>query len=344
MLPVRTRRFYLLCAALLSALGLSALGAGTAVAGGPGGSAGGGCSGATCWAQISQYIHLSPPGSYNPSGPGNTGGGSVSLPPPACWMQPFGDGQYTWAWWQNYAKTGDPAVIAGFSSPTDYVTQMKNQQHLGPGQGEWWMPVGNPAVGNNADCVAKLPLMEWVLPGQAPGVVANIPPIDLARYAYSRMILPTPAFTLNPAGTTEVNLPTFITRLTGTGTRFVTATLGNESATVTAVAQPGTAGWIGVTAVPGGIGTGYSNCTLTGTHDGPGAMSAAKVGTPPDCGVLFQQPSTGPAHVQVQVTWQATYNGTLLGTTPPGERRERRQHRGAGDPERQRRLTGRRSP
>jgi hypothetical protein len=308
-LPVRIRRLSLLGVALLSGLGFTIFGAGTAVAGGPGGSGSGGCSGITCWTQIAQYIQLS--GSVNQTGPGNTGGDDASLPPPACWMQPFGDGQFTWNWWQNYARTGDVMVIPAYSQ---YVPEMQAKSKDGPGQGEWWTPVGNPLVNNNATCVAQLPLMEWVPPGQQPQEIAVIPPIDLARYAYAHMVLPTPTFSLNPQNKTEVNLPTFITNLGGTGQRQATAKLGNETSTVTAVAEPGTGQWISVSAEPSGIGTGYSNCTITGTHDSQAAMDAAKVGTPPDCGVLFQQPSTGTAHVQVQVTWQATWDNTLLGT------------------------------
>jgi enoyl reductase len=231
------------------------------------------------------------------TGPGDSGGFNANVPlppPPVCWEAPFNDGQATWTWYQQFAVSGDPAVLANLGQ---YVPQMKQHQNDGPGQGEWYMPNTN-LTSAGTTCAAGLPLMEWVAPGQQPAIIANVTPAQLAQLAYARFQVPAPGITLNPAAKSYVNLPTFVTvNAPNNGQLWVTATLGNVSATVAATPTG--------TNIQATGGTPYtSGCGPHGTTKTAQQMAGYGPGTTPDCGVVFQQP--GNFTIIVTQTWAPT--------------------------------------
>jgi enoyl reductase len=143
-------------------------------------------------------------------------------------------------------------------------------------------------------------------------VIANIPPHDLAEFALSMMTLPVPTFQLSPQAKSYVNLPTFLTGVTGIGERDVTAALPGESVTVTAT----TSSTNPITTLTTPNGTPYTNCGLNGTRESSAQINAAGAGAVPDCGVVYQQPSTQYAQgypLSVSVTWDVAWQETVGG-------------------------------
>ena len=129
--------------------------------------------------------------------------------------------------------------------------------------------------------------------------------------------MPTLKLKLSPAGKTYVNLPTFL--WTGNPALItVTATIpGYMSVTVTA--QPGQPQIAPGTANA----TPYTNCGPNGSHYTASSpqVTGAGPGSQPDCGVVYQAPSTAAPlgyTMQVTVPWIVTWtgNGVLPGAPP----------------------------
>jgi hypothetical protein len=259
-----------------------------------------GCQSANCSVSLSQFIQLK--GSYT------DGAGSASypinVPPPPCLWEPMGDtlsganqiiGQYG-----NMTKAND------FLGIYESVQLAKKQVKQGGPQGTWyWLPI-NPAAGaaGAAECL-KIPLYAWEAPGQVPPM-PPVPPKTLAAYAYNHMLIPSPDVTLSPANRGYVNLASYLWLNWvnhPNGTYHVTATLGNQWATVRAQAAS-----VQVDSPPDG--TGYSSCGPDGSKYPVGqAPSNAGPGQPPDCGVLWTKPATSAtvtATVRFHVTWTSS--------------------------------------
>lgn len=289
-----------LLAALAAALLAATLTAGPALAGGaPGGGTGpgvnpggsvAGCSGVACYADVWRYITLS--GTQGAFSTGGGGGPQVQLPPPPCYMQPMFSGPELYQLWKA-GRRGHvgPGQGAGFPFGA-YLPQIK--QHRNSGGGEWWERVTNLGVGGTCG----LPLLAWVTSGAVPPLPA-VPAVDLADYAYDHMRLPSPRLTLNPATRSYVSLPTYVWDTLPFTAAHVTATLGNESATVTA-----TAGDLTLSA-GGAQATVYqAGCTPRGSRSADPPANAGP-GTTPDCGVTFNAPSAG-GSITGMITWNAT--------------------------------------
>lgn len=294
----RVARLIATLAATLLALAITA---GPALAGGaPGGGTGPGvnpggsmtgCSGVACYANVWRYITLSgTPGAVS------TGGGSgpqVNLPPPPCYMEPMFGGPELYRLWKSgtQTKVGPGGVNPEFPFAA-YVPRIK--QHKGDAGGYWWERVTNLQVGG----ACGLPLLAWVTNGAPPPLPA-VPAVDLADYAYDHMTLPSPRLTLNPAVRSYVSLPTYVWDTLPFTAAHVTATLGNESATVNA-----TAGNLAL-AAGGARATVYSNgCTPRGSRSVDPPANAGP-GTTPDCGVTFNAPSAG-GSITGKISWTAT--------------------------------------
>jgi hypothetical protein len=143
-----------------------------------------------------------------------------------------------------------------------------------------------------------------------------VPPRILAEYAYNHMSIPEPTLTTSPAARGWVNLATFVWT-NSPRQRWISATLGNETVTVTA--RP-----VSTTISTSTAGTPYSSgCGPDGSRYPEGRPPATGPGTPPDCGVLWQAPATD-AVISATVTWHVTWgpgNQTLpaiprTGTSP----------------------------
>ena len=290
----------------------AALATGPASAGTQPVSTGGNCNGPDCWAGVSVQLQ----GDANAGG-GNTNIPLASVPPPACiYDMPMSAAQMHNYLVNQYEKgsPGAPPPIYNGWDPTKIITKYKKHA-----QGSWYQLDTNPSASQAAinQCLSTDPSFVWVPAGQQPPV-PWIPPYDLAMYALSKMVLPTPDFQLSPNERSYVTLPTFVTGLANsTGQRSVTATVdtlnGPDSATVTATSH----GVTFDTPTPDK----YTNCGPDGTYESKAQMDKAGSGTKPDCGVVYTQPSTGFAQgypFTVNVSWTAVYTNTgqTLATIP----------------------------
>jgi hypothetical protein len=283
-----------------------------------------GCNGPGCSVSLSSFIHLS--GDYSPG----TGSAQVpvNVPPPPCLWEPLGD-----------TIAGAHTIISEFGTITQQdsqydvygsVQQAKQQLKNGGPPGTWYMLPVNYASGpaGVAACL-KLPLFAWVPPGGVPPM-PPIPPKILAAFAYNHMVIPQPSLVTNPARKGYVNLGTYVwanwagqagtirQRANPNGTYSVTATLGNQSATVWAQPAPS-----GFTVQVAGPGTPYSaGCGIDGSKYPVGKPpSGAGPGQAPDCGALWRATTTGAtitATVRFNVTWGAgILNGPGPNALPP---------------------------
>jgi hypothetical protein len=253
-----------------------------------------GCSGTSCFAQLEQLITFTGPGT---AGAANSNVSLANVPIPACWMEPTFTAAQMLAFYQEMAT--NPIYELEIVSFSPFYPQIK-QYAANNTPGQWWAPMGNPNDGNNVSCVAGLPVLEWVPPGAAPAVVANIPLGTLALLALARFHVPAPAVTLNPNPPQHsyVNLPTFVTVGNPPGGLWVTATLGAQQATVTATPTS-----VNIPNPPGA--TAYTaGCKAGGSTESAAAMDSAGAGATPDCGVVYQAPSTnGDYPLSVTQTW-----------------------------------------
>jgi len=305
-------RFRTLPAALGAALLAVVLAAAPALASGPiggtgpGGSLGGGggtgCSGVACYADVWQYIQLS----GNAVGGGGSGGVPIAMPPPPCYMEPMFSGPELYTLYKAGSQIpGNPEFPFAKYAP-------KIKQYKASHAGYWWERVTNLGVGGTCG----LPLLSWVTNGAAPPL-PQVPAIDLAIYAYDHMRLPSPNLTLNPPdGRGYVSLPSYAWARLPFDVGTVTATLGAESATVTATAGP-----LRLSVGQPGSATVYdSGCTTRGST-APDPPPNAGPGTTPDCGVTFTAAGSG-NFVTGSIRWTVTsnYRGfpaiTTVGTRP----------------------------
>lgn len=260
------------------------------------------CQSASCSVSLSQFIQLK--GSYT----NGTGSASVpiNVPPPPCLWEPMGD-----------TLSGAHQIVDQNPNPTSElgvaasVQQAKKQLKQGGPPGTWYLLPVNPAASpaGQAECW-RLPLYAWEAPGQVPPA-PPVPPKTLAAYAYNHMLIPAPDLTLSPAKRGYVNLATYLWLNWANhpnGTYHVTATLGNQSATVSAQATK-------VSVDSPADGMAYSSCGPDGSKYPVGkAPSNAGPGQPPDCGVLWNKSTTG-TQVTATVTFDVTWTGGGQGGT-----------------------------
>jgi hypothetical protein len=297
----------IIAAALLAPLSAAPAGAGANPNPGPAGCLGNGCS-----ILLSKLITL--------TGDVGTGAGfpPIAVDPPPCLWEPFGN-----AVTGSERVASESALLAELppgSNPLGLAVAVREAKHLlsthaPPSAGTWFELSGNPAAGTaGALACLKLPLFVFELQGQAPPALP-IPPRTLAEFAYNHMLIPQPAITTNPAAKGYVNLGTYVwgnwaaSPTTGSMNAYkITATLGNLTVTVWAQAS-------GFSVNVTGPGTPYSGgCGPTGSHFPVGKPPAgAGPGTLPDCGVLWQAPTTGAA-LTATVRWTVTWGvGNLNG-------------------------------
>jgi hypothetical protein len=273
---------------------------------GPGGSGGGStsCAGLTCAANVWSYVQLS---GATGAGMVPSGQSYVSLPPPPCYMEPMFSGPLFYSLWDqgSHQRVG-PNGINPEQVYAPWVPQIK--AHKADNSGYWYVRVTNTFVPGTC----SLPMIAWV-PNGTPPPLPHVPLADLANYAYDHMTLPSPVLTLNPRHRSIVSLPTYVWASLGGGmnpltaggntTLTATATLGNESATVSASAGGLSLG----TSVPGSLV--YSNCGPTGSRSRPvgTAPPNAGPGTTPDCGVVFTTATTS-GTVTGSLQWNITSN------------------------------------
>lgn len=260
-----------------------------------------GCAGNDCSILLSKLISL--------NGDAGTGSGflPISLDPPPCLWEPIGN-----------AVTGSRYLVRqwGLATPGTafgVFASVQQAKHLlrtraAPTAGTWYMLPVNPAASAAGQRACRRePLFFFARRGQTPPA-PPIPPRTLAEFAYNHMLIPRPALTTNPAARGYVNLGTYVwgdwpaSRTTGRMIAYkITATLGNRTVTVWARAS-------GFAVNVAGPGTPYSRgCGPTGSRYPVGRPPAgAGPGTPPDCGVLWQAPSTGAA-LTATVRWLVTW-------------------------------------
>jgi hypothetical protein len=314
------RRWTIACAITASALLASP---GAAYAGGVGGSAGAvnsgaaGCGTYTCWAEVGVQVS-----GYSPSvssGSSNSSYVSADVAPPACWYGPplYSPKDFWNTIVEGYVANG-PGGIGGVPTGWSNIITTAEAQKKGnfTAQGTWYsLDFSNPVTSAGTQCGATLGAWWWAPAGAQP-LEPKIDTTLLAQYALSKLPIPGLTVYLNPKTTSEVDLATFvktapINGAAANGEIYATAYVPLTYQTVTVALTPSKL------SVSGTGGQSYSNCGIYGSSESAQQMNAAGAGTPPDCGMLYQQPSTGNGFaLTVTRTWTATaYQGAFV----PGE-------------------------
>jgi hypothetical protein len=273
----------------------------------------GACTGSDCSVSLDKFIHYGGSAFH----PGAGGGNAIAITedPPPCLWDVIGD-----------QVTGSNYLVQLFPNPAPdlpfgIAASVKQAQDLlkNPTPGTWYNLPINPATDEaGVQACLKLPAYFFAPPGTTPPM-PNIPPRILAEYAYNHMRLPVPQVTTSPATKGWVNLASFVWTNLPRQAQTITATLGDESVTLTATPRPAS-----ITA--GSAGAAFSNCGPGGSHHSQAHPPATGPGTAPDCGVLWRNATAG-ATISATVTWDVTYapdpdNGTLpaiplTGTSQP---------------------------
>ena len=262
-----------------------------------------GCVGSDCSVSVWQFVNFLPRRNVGASGNSVI---PINVPPPPCLWNPIGD-----------ATTGSQYIISQFGSVTKQDSLFEVYQSVqqakkllaNPVTGTWYeLPINpNAGPGGAAECV-KLPLFAWVLPNQAPPM-PNVPPVDLAEYAYNHIKILHSKLTLSPNGKGWVNLATYVWATSKPDPVRLSATLGGVE-TVNLIARP-----VKV-AISSSAGTPEENCGVNGSHHALGSAPKTGAGVPPDCGVLWTTPTTD-ATISATVTWRVTWNGEGQGGVLP---------------------------
>ena len=266
-----------------------------------------GCSGIQCWAQLG--VKLSGPG-YVPGAIPNTGYLLAAVPPPPCWYVPFANAQGMLAYLNQElasptgAADGVPQMLAANE------TAIRAEAKANADGGWYTLSEPTPPAPDSLTCIEQtagpgdVAYYVWVPAGGGPPQ-PDVPPQDLAEYAFSQMTLPGPHVVPNPVNTTYVTLPTYV-RAANVRPVTITAALGNDQVTVTAtpaglaISAPGAAPYEN-----GGNG----NCLPQGSTASEAVVNAAGAGKDPDCGFVFHTPSTAPVEITASETWTATWAG-----------------------------------
>jgi hypothetical protein len=314
---VRRRRITAIAGAFVSvaALAVPLLTAAPASAGN--GTSSVGCStGDSCTAQLMKMVTVT--GDLRTDGKYNT---VVDIAPPPCLWEPMGDtiaGSK-----QITAEYGtDPAKAPTIYQVNDAVKLAEQYLTQPPApDGTWFMLPVNPAASpaGQAEC-AKLPLFAWEPPNQTPPGV-RLPARTLAQIALAELQVPgADGMTVNPAGaTTYINLPVYVRVALDAGHMdgampYATTTAELDGVVATVWVEPSKLR-LGAT---GGkqykLSTG--GCGYLGSTDIDNAqmMASAGIGTPIDCGMVFQSPDTW--QITASMTWRACW-APVAGGPPP---------------------------
>lgn len=208
--------------------------------------------------------------------------------------------------------------------------------------GEWYQIAADPyATATASQVCSNLPPYVWADGGKLPVLHGlHIPTRTLAELAYSQLKTPSLGeVKLNPLGTSDTNLPTFVDVVLNPPLLGVLAltTAGNPYVYATAVAPDGTAATVYAVATGLNIDPGTSTANAT-TYNVPqcsvaqpdgtshnayvlGSRDVAKAGSfgagqPIDCGVTYTAP--GSYGLTVSVGWSACWaRGTVNAGGPP---------------------------
>ena len=223
----------------------------------------------------------------------------------------------------------------------DQANQLVGSNPITPG--EWYQISGNPYASATAQqrCT-NLPPYIWVAGNNNTLRVngLNIPPETLAALAYSQLNTARLAtVTLNPKGTSDTNLPTFVDVALRTPVRGVLSITadGDPYVWATAATPDGEAAtvWAWVTGLS--INPGTTNATtfnqhrcstahlstnghtlMLGSRYSAAEMRQVGVGQQIDCGVTYTAPGT--YGLSVSVTWDACWaRGLAMAGGPPAK-------------------------
>ncbi|HEX4254201.1 MAG TPA: hypothetical protein VH089_03880 [Streptosporangiaceae bacterium] len=311
------RRITAITATVISAAALAApLLTATPASAGNGTSSVGCSTGDSCTAQLMKMVTVT--GDVRSDGGYNT---VVDIAPPPCLWEPMGDTvQGSQKITAEYGT--DPTKAPTIYQVNDAVALAEKYLTKPPApDGTWYMLPINPAASaaGQAEC-AKLPLFAWEPPGLTPPGI-KLPARTLAQIALARLQVPAPnGMTVNPDGrTTYINLPVYVKVALDDGNHpgpmpyaTTTATLDDVVATVwvePSKLQLGATGGKQYKLSTGGCG--YLGST---DIDNAQMMASAGIGTPIDCGMVFQSPDTW--QITARMTWRACW-APVAGGPPP---------------------------
>ena len=236
--------------------------------------------------------------------------------------------------------TAAPALTPTQQAILNLAKQLVTSNPITPG--EWYQIAGDPyATAAASQVCANLPPYVWAGNGKVPVLHGlHIPTRTLAELAYSQLTTPSlGALRLNPRGTSDTNLPTFIDVVLNPPARGFIAltTQGNPYVYATAAAPDGIAATVYAVATGLNIQPGTSNantydvpqCSVAqpdGKNNGEYILGSRDVthaasfgaGQPIDCGVTYTAP--GPYQLNVSVGWSACWApGTAVPGGPPAD-------------------------
>ncbi|HEY2241094.1 MAG TPA: hypothetical protein VGI21_19990 [Streptosporangiaceae bacterium] len=310
------RRITAIAATMMSAAALAApLLTATPASAGNGTSSVGCSTGDSCTAQLMKMVTVT--GDVRTDGHYNT---VVDIAPPPCLWEPIGNTQSGSQQIVDEYGKGTPLQILGIPASVKQAKGFLPPNPPGP-DGTWYMLPVNPAAtpAGRAECL-RLPLYAWEPVGQTPPGV-RLPARTLAQIALAELNVPAPnGMTVNPDGrTTYINLPVYVKVALNDGNHpgpmpyaTTTATLDGVAATV----------WVEPSKLQLGATGGKQYklstgaCGYLGSTDINNAqmMASAGIGTPIDCGMVFQSPDTW--QITARMTWRACW-APVAGGPPP---------------------------
>jgi hypothetical protein len=252
---------------------------------------------------VGAWIRYSGPG-YDPAAPsGGAGQVTVNVAPPPCLWINIGNqhsGSRRVISWSTGVQPGDP-----YDTYESYQQAKQLVKDGASAPAGWWyeLPENPDAPAAIAAECLKLPLYEFVPDGGVPPL-PPLQPVTLAQFAVNHLTLPSPVVTASPAAVGFVNLASYVRWNTLRTTIPIRASVPRQAATVVARAQSVT-----IRVSPAGSATPYSaSCALSiGSKYPAGQQPANGPGVPPDCGVLWAQPSPG-ATITVSITWMVRWH------------------------------------
>ncbi|MFG3286090.1 hypothetical protein [Streptomyces sp. NPDC048111] len=262
-----------------------------------------------------------PTGKRSGGGEGDDGtltSSDSSWTPPACWYEPAFSPKELEATVKGLrTPSGIPLFgglidgVRGFVADA-YDARYKDGKYKDynldqEGKGMFWAAVVNP---NRKDDPAANSCDEppfWVPSGTTPSDPKALNPRLLAEYAYDELELPSSNVTLAPAGTSTVNLPTWVWSTNASFTqKSVTASLPGSGLSATTTAEP-----VSVHIDPGTTDAqlfpASGNCTIDQGRVGE-PFAAGKANQDPPCGVKYLRP--GSYTLKATVTWRVTWKST----------------------------------
>ncbi|MEV0981268.1 hypothetical protein [Streptomyces sp. NPDC049915] len=235
--------------------------------------------------------------------------------PPACWYEPAFSPKEIEAdvkTWRSFTFFGIGSVVGDmldlyYKDGHPYKDYNLDKQ----GEGMFWAAVVNPNRKDDPEASACDKMPFWVDNGKTPSEPLAVNAKVLAEYAYDELPIPETKVNMAPAGTSTVNLPTWIWLDKADFHKVsVTASLPGTGLSATTTAEP-----VSLHIDPGTSDAetfpASGDCTFTGGSIGE-PYAKGKANQTPPCGVRYLRSTgaNGSYALKATVTWKITWTST----------------------------------